>query len=175
MPEEIIYCINHPKTPTNLHCNKCGNPICSKCAVRTPVGYRCKDCVRNQQAVFYSSTRLDYVVAALIGLVGGLVGAVIAGGVGIFFSIFLSPLMGGLIAETVRLAVSKRRGRYTWLVVGLSIVAATLSVGLLPLLALLVAATSGGGIEVASSGLYNLLGLLIYVVLAFGTAAARLR
>ena len=35
------YCANHPGVETSLRCNKCGKPICAKCAVRTPTGYRC--------------------------------------------------------------------------------------------------------------------------------------
>ncbi len=42
------YCANHPGVETSLRCNKCGKPICAKCAVRTPTGYRCKECVRGQ-------------------------------------------------------------------------------------------------------------------------------
>ena len=35
------YCANHPTVETTLRCNKCGKPICAKCAIRTPTGYRC--------------------------------------------------------------------------------------------------------------------------------------
>jgi hypothetical protein len=181
MSEETLYCVNHPKTPTGLRCNKCGNPICSKCAVRTPVGYSCKECIRNQQAVFYTSTGFDYVIAAVVGLLGGVIGAVIAQGVGLFFAFFLSPLAGGLTAEAVRFAVRRRRGRYTWLVVGAAIAVATLAVALFPLLlylSMLPVMQSyeyPGASPFAMSGFFFRLELLLYAVLAIGAAAARLR
>ena len=33
-----LCCVNHPNKETYLRCNKCGQPICTKCAVGTPVG-----------------------------------------------------------------------------------------------------------------------------------------
>jgi hypothetical protein len=178
MSEETLYCINHPRTPTSLRCNKCGNPICPKCAVQTPVGFRCKDCIRGQQAVFYTANNLDYVIAAAIGLLGGGLGAAIIGRLGLFFAFFLSPLAGALIAEAVRFAV-RRRGRYTWLVVGVAIAVATLAVAALPLLFFLVMLAAHGGLEgsisLLSFDLFQQAVLLLYTVLAFGAAAARLR
>ncbi len=43
---DIPTCANHPERETGLRCNRCGKPICSQCAVQTPVGYRCRECVR---------------------------------------------------------------------------------------------------------------------------------
>ena len=57
---EPMYCVNHPDVETYLRCNKCGRPICPKCAVRTPVGYRCRDCVQAHQQVFYAGFRPTY-------------------------------------------------------------------------------------------------------------------
>ena len=51
-PTAPIYCANHPAVETTLRCNRCGKPICAECAVRTPTGYRCKECVRGQQKIF---------------------------------------------------------------------------------------------------------------------------
>src|SRR5688572_1451926 len=39
------FCAIHTSVETTLRCNKCGRYMCVKCAVRTPVGYRCKQCV----------------------------------------------------------------------------------------------------------------------------------
>jgi hypothetical protein len=68
-----MYCANHPDTETYLRCNKCGKPICLKCAVLTEVGYRCKECIREQQNVFYNAMTSDnwiaFAVAAGITLV----------------------------------------------------------------------------------------------------------
>ena len=47
-----FFCANHPDRGTSLRCNRCERPICTECAVLTPVGYRCKNCVKSQQKVF---------------------------------------------------------------------------------------------------------------------------
>ena len=65
---ETHYCHYHPNIPTSLRCNKCGKYICIKDACRTPVGYRCKECVRGQQDVFFTATPVDYVMSAVISL-----------------------------------------------------------------------------------------------------------
>ena len=58
-----LFCANHPDRETSLRCNRCEKPICSKCAVRTPTGYRCKECVRGQQKVFDTAENQDFIVA----------------------------------------------------------------------------------------------------------------
>src|SRR4030043_298820 len=52
MTEVVLTCANHPNRETSLRCKRCNKPICSSCAVLTPVGYRCRECVRGQQATF---------------------------------------------------------------------------------------------------------------------------
>jgi hypothetical protein len=174
-PEPQTFCINHPQTPTSLRCNRCGNPICTKCAVRTPVGYRCKTCVRNQQAVFYTATPRDYVVAAVITFPLALVGQLIGPMLG-FFALFAGPIVGGLIAELVWRATGKRRGKYTWLIVAGCMIIVALPVVVWPLLVSAVSIGSGSGL--GRAGLYGVLSLLwpvIYLILAVGSAIARLR
>ena len=60
---EVLYCANHPETETYLRCNKCDKPICLKCAELTEVGYRCKECIREQQNVFYNALTSDNWIA----------------------------------------------------------------------------------------------------------------
>ncbi len=105
-----LTCANHPGRETTLRCNRCEKPICSQCAVLTPVGYRCRECVRGQQAVFDTAQRTDYLIAGAISLV--LVGAATAllGVLG-FWSLIVSPLAGGGVGEVVRWAVRRRRSR----------------------------------------------------------------
>jgi uncharacterized membrane protein YeaQ/YmgE (transglycosylase-associated protein family) len=172
--EELLYCVNHPKTETRLRCNRCGNPICPKCAVRTPVGFRCRQCIKGQQAVFYSATSLDYLIAVVIGLVASVIAGTIMNGLGWFLALFLGPLVGGLIAEAVRRAIGRRRGRWIWLVVSACIVVGAL-VGPLFSVALLLLMPQGGSYVLSSLG--NLLFRInfIYVALAVGTVYARLR
>lgn len=153
----VLYCANHPKVETMLRCNRCGKPICSRCAVGTPVGYRCKQCLGQQQAVFYTGGAVDYVIGAAIALVLGGIAAYLMSLLGVwFFALILGPTLGVAIAEVVRFAVRRRRSRYLWLVV-----AGGMVVGALPALVV--------------GSMWGLLSLGLFLVLAVGAAAARLR
>jgi hypothetical protein len=175
---EVLYCVNHPGVETYLRCNKCGQPICPKCAVQTPVGYRCKSCINAQQKVFFADFRpIYYVVAALVALPLSLVAGVLIPMTG-WFTIFLGPVVGTGIAEVTRWAIRRRRGRYTWLVVCGSIVIG----GLLPVLGaaglfMLVGLLGGmdGAAGLALSGIFAILWPIVYVVTATGAAYWRLR
>mgnify|MGYP005844896943 CR=1 FL=1 len=165
--EASLTCYRHPTVATSLRCNRCGNPICPKCAVRTPVGFRCPDCVRVQQDKFYTGSWLDYLIAVAVALplslVAGTVFSFLIAGIG-----FLSWLIafvaaaptGGIIAEAVWRAVRRRRSRHLNLVV-----LACLVVGVLPFLALVLLAG-------------NFLGVIVPGILLFlggGAILARLR
>lgn len=102
------YCANHPNRETSLRCNRCGKLICSKCAVRTPTGYRCEECVKGQQKTFVTAQLQDYPLAFLVGGVLSYLGGLIGTNIG-FFVIFLAPFAGGLIAEAIRRVVGRRR------------------------------------------------------------------
>jgi len=167
---EVLHCLNHPQVETRLRCSKCGNPICPKCAVQTPVGFRCPQCVRSQQAIFYTATPLDYGIAAVVGLVISTIAAFILGQVGIFLAFILSPVAGGVIAEVVRWAIRRRRGRWIWLVVSSCIVVGALVAALLPFLFFLFTSQ-----PVAYLPMLFRIDLILYVALAVGTAYARLR
>ena len=157
LDDVVLYCANHPKVETMLRCNRCGKPICSRCAVGTPVGYRCKQCLGQQQAVFYSGGAVDYVIGGAIALVLGGIAAYLMALLGVwFFALILGPTFGVAIAEAVRFAVRRRRSRYLWLVV-----AGGMVVGALPALVV--------------GSMWGLLSLGLFLVLGVGAAAARLR
>jgi hypothetical protein len=157
--DNALFCANHPTVETMLRCNRCNKPICTRCAVQTPVGYRCKECVGRQQAVFYTGGVLDYVIAGVISLVLGGVASYLMTLLGAwFFALILGPVVGIGIAELIRLAVRRRRSRYLWVVVVAGIV-----VGAVPSLLL------------ALFSLWSLITLGLFLVLAVGAASARLR
>lgn len=120
---EVLYCANHPDTETYLRCNKCNKPICLKCAELTEVGYRCKECIREQQNVFYNAMTSDNWIAfavaggitlvawpivvllfSLVSSVFWLIGWIVAGLIG--------SGAGASLAQIIRKSVGRRRGRY---------------------------------------------------------------
>jgi hypothetical protein len=123
--EEALTCFYHPTRTTTLHCNRCGKAICTRCAVKTPVGYRCKECIKEQQAGFYSAQWFDYLLAAVVALPLAAVASYIIYSIG-WLTIFVAPFAGVVIAEAVRLVTRRRRGRWMALVVAACIVAGSL-------------------------------------------------
>lgn len=105
-----IYCAIHTNVETGLRCNNCNKPICPKCAVRTPTGYRCKECVRNQQKIFDTASWYDPVIAFVIAIVLSFLGSLLANVIG-FFILFVAPIAGIVIAEGIRLVVQRRRSK----------------------------------------------------------------
>jgi len=159
------YCANHPGVETMLRCNRCDKPICTKCAIKSPVGYRCPECVHSQQKIFDTAVWSDYVlgsvVAALLSAIASvLIGLV--GGIG-FFGWFLviagAPTAGVVIAEGARFVIKRHRARPLFITIS-----AAVALGALP------------SIFLALLGL-NLFGLAfqgIYLALAIPAVYTRL-
>lgn len=110
MTETSLLCANHPNRETTLRCNRCEKPICAQCAVQTPVGYRCRECVRGQQKVFDNSISIDYPIAAIVSLIGVAIATAVLDFLG-FWGLFVAPVVGGGVAEIIRWAVRRRRSR----------------------------------------------------------------
>lgn len=165
---EVLYCANHPNRETVLRCNRCNKPICVQCAVLTPVGYRCKECVAEQQAVYFTAKSYDYVIAGVItGVLSTIAGFLAPWLVGLIPSFYgwlvmvlIAPSIAGGMAEVVRRGVGKRRGRHLWAVVcGTAIAGSGLGLWLLRLF----------------TGSWVLLSFLIYIVFLISTLYARTR
>jgi hypothetical protein len=129
VPDSPMYCANHPDVETTLRCNKCGKPICARCAVRTPTGYRCKECVRGQQKIFDTAQWLDFVLgfvsAAFLSFLASLLMGLISGIAGIFgwiIVIIASPTAGVVIAEGVRFATRKHRSRPLYITIIVAVI-----------------------------------------------------
>ena len=147
---DTTFCAEHTNQATVLRCNRCATLICTKCAQRTAVGYTCRNCVRGHQAVFETVLWRDYIVTGLIALMASSMAGAVLASLG-WLVIFLAPIAGGVIAEIIQRAVSRRRGRY------LSYVAVT---------AMVLAALP----NLLSSNLWS----LMYLVLAARTVYTRL-
>jgi DNA-directed RNA polymerase subunit RPC12/RpoP len=100
---------NSDGTPV-LRCNRCGKPITPETAVLTPTGYRCQDCIRQQQKNFDTTKGLDVLIGFLIAGVISFAGSWFVPRLG-FFTILIAPGLGSLIYRAVRLAVNKRRSK----------------------------------------------------------------
>lgn len=158
-----LYCTWHPDRETLLRCNWCDKPMCISCAVKTPTGYRCKECVRGQSKKFETAITQDYIYGILIAVVLGYLGGLISLRIG-FFVIFLAPFAGGIIAEAVRKVIQKRRAKPLF-----QAVTAAAAVG-----ALVSAAPLLLGLFFGSGNLFGLIWMAVYIVLMISTLYYRL-
>ena len=160
-----LYCYNHPDRETTLRCNNCERPICAQCAVRTPTGYRCKECVRGQQKVFNTSEWYDYILGFVIASILSGVAAflvTLVGGIGIFGWFLIAagaPTAAVVIAEGVRMATRRRRSRTLFITVVVGVVLGAIPAILYQLL---------------SFNLFGIVFQVIYLVIAVPTVYARL-
>jgi hypothetical protein len=162
---ETLYCYVHPNRPTVLRCNHCNRPICTSCAVLTPTGYRCKECVRGQQKIFDTARWWDYPLA--VGVAGGL--AILANLIGSrfgFFTLLVAPVAGVIIAEAVRAVVQKHRSKpLLWAATASTFLGALL----LSLNSILIVLMGGN-----PAGLLGLIWPLVFAFLAASTVYTRL-
>ena len=160
-----LYCYVHPNRETSLRCNNCNRPICASCAVRTPTGYRCKECVRERQKTFDTSEWYDYILGFIV---AGALSAVatflvsLIGGIGFFGWIIIfagAPTAAVIIAEGVRLVTRRHRSRSLFITVAAGVVLGALPVILYQALTL---------------NLFGILFQVIYLVIAVPLIYTRL-
>lgn len=142
MTHSPTYCANHPGVETMLRCNHCDKPICAKCAIKSPVGYRCPECVRSQQKIFDTAVLSDYLLGAVTaGILSGVASFLISliGSIG-FFGWFLiiaaAPTAGVAIAEGTRFVIRRHRSRSLFITVAVAVGIGALPSILLQLLGL---------------------------------------
>ena len=160
------YCYAHPGRETSLRCKRCERYICTSCAVGTPTGYMCKDCVSQHKKIFDTALWYDYltgsvttfilslIASGLLGLVSSFVG---------FFMIFISFAVAGgagvFISNVALQVIGKRRSR--WLFIAC---AGGVALGAIPGILSLV----------LSGNIYPVIMLGIYAVVATSTVYTRL-
>jgi len=169
-----LYCYKHPKKETYLRCNNCEKPICSSCAVLTPTGYRCKDCVRGQQKKFDTTRWWDYPVTVIVAGVLSLLFYYLVSQISFigYFMLILAPVAGIAVAESVRFVVRRRRSKALPWVAAVS-AAAGIAVSVLPQLITILA--YAGYQQNILWGLTSLLWPTIYAVLSAITVFYRLK
>lgn len=111
--EGNTYCQIHTDRQTGLRCNNCARVMCAKCAVQTPVGYRCEQCVRQLEDKFFNADQTYYLKLFGVCAALGTVGAFVANAIGFFlFTIFIAIAAGGIISEAATRFIKGQRGRY---------------------------------------------------------------
>lgn len=137
---ETIYCANHPNMEATLRCNRCEKPICIQCAVHTPTGYRCKECVRAQQKTFDTTRPADYVFGIATAMIGAGIGGFLVSLVSFigFFGLLIVPAaaatFGAGIAEAVRRVTGRRRSPLLFRLILAGVILGALPVALLQLM-----------------------------------------
>lgn len=115
---EITYCYAHPTRETSLRCKNCDRYICTSCAVRTPTGYMCKDCVNQRKKRFDTAVWYDYLIGFGITFISSLIASALVSLVASFIGFFIFFLAAGigsgagvLISNLTLRALNKRRSR----------------------------------------------------------------
>lgn len=160
-----LYCYVHPNRETSLRCNNCNRPICASCAIRTPTGYRCRECVRERQKTFETSEWYDYVLGFIVAAILSAIAAFLVtliGGIG-FFGWFLiaagAPTAAVAIAEGVRAVTKRRRSRQLFITVAVGVV-----LGALPVILF----------QVLTQNFFGIVFQIIYLIIATPVVYTRL-
>lgn len=162
---ETLYCYNHPARETTLRCKRCERPICTSCAVGTPTGYMCKECVRERKKTFDTSEWYDYIFGFIVaGFLSGVASFLVTmiGSIGFigWLIIFIgAPTAGAIIAEGARLVTRKRRSRSLFITIAVAVV-----LGALPIIAF----------EIFIFDIYGIIFQVIYLVIATPVVYTRL-
>jgi hypothetical protein len=160
------YCYAHPGRETNLRCKRCERYICTSCAVGTPTGYMCKDCVNQHKKMFDTALWYDYLTGSsttfILSLVAsGLLGF-IASYVG-FFMIFIAFAVAGgagvFISNIALRVTGKRRSRWLFIACATGVVLGALPIALFLFL---------------TGNMFSIIMIGIYAVVATSTVYSRL-
>jgi hypothetical protein len=161
----INYCYIHPTRQTNLRCKRCERFICASCAVRTPTGYMCKECVRLHQKSFDTAEWVDYVFGFIAaGILSGVATFLVTliGGIGFlgWFLIFIgAPVAASTIAEGVRFATRRHRSRPLFITCAAGLVA-----GALPIMI----------VQILTMNVFGIIFQVIYLIIAVPLVYTRL-
>ncbi len=98
---EVKHCYRHPQRETGVSCSNCGRSICHECMIDAPVGFRCPECVKEQNV---RGSRAKVVTRGQIRSRWGAAGGAMSGGapvtkvlIGINVALFLAELLFGAV------------------------------------------------------------------------------
>ncbi|MDQ2673534.1 MAG: hypothetical protein M3Y40_02665 [Chloroflexota bacterium] len=104
-----LYCYRHPDRETWVRCGRCDQPICSRCAMQGPVGFRCRECGRPARDPLTSVGPSQLAIGLGISVLGGIVVGLFSSRIGIF-GLLLAWFVGGVIADAVIRFIGFKRG-----------------------------------------------------------------
>jgi hypothetical protein len=113
--EYDVKCFYHPNVSTRLRCSRCEKPICPRCMVSTPIGFRCPECARGPKPVLYQTTATGLARASALGVVIAL-GAGVLWGLFPAWEFYCVLLLGFGTVEGIAWGANYRRGRELLLV-----------------------------------------------------------
>jgi hypothetical protein len=167
--ETTLTCAFHPKIETQLRCNRCGKPICIKCATHTPTGYRCPECIRSQQKIFITATWFDQIIAASITGVLSFLSSLFALNLG-FYLIFLALAAGYAIVWAVKKLIKNRRSPFLKYVMSVSAFLGSL----IPVFGILIRDIRLYG-TIFGGGFYSIMWYLAFALILTGNVYYQLR
>jgi hypothetical protein len=104
-----LYCYRHPDRETWVRCGRCDRPICPRCAMQGPVGFRCKTCGKPAYDPLTSLKPRQALIGGLVAVAAGTLGGLIGLQLG-FFIIIVGFFAGGLISDLVMRFTGFKRG-----------------------------------------------------------------
>jgi hypothetical protein len=104
-----LRCYRHPDRETRVRCGRCDQPICSRCAMQGPVGFRCRQCGRPVRDPLTSMRPSQLAIGLAIAVAGGLVVGIFSTRIG-FFGLIIAWFAGGIIADAILRFVGIKRG-----------------------------------------------------------------
>jgi hypothetical protein len=120
-------CKRHPEIETALSCGKCGDPICPKCMVYTPVGARCPSCARLSRVPTYQVPKIFFLraigsalgLAIVTGFIWGFVRTIIPF---FYLDLLIAGAVGYAIGEGISFSVNRKAGTGLAIIGGLAVV-----------------------------------------------------
>ena len=115
---ETTFCYIHPTRESTLRCKNCERYICTSCAIGTPTGYMCKECINQRKKKFDTAVWYDYLIGFGITFVLSLIASVLVGIAASFIGFFIFFLAAGIgggagvfISNITLRAINKRRSK----------------------------------------------------------------
>jgi hypothetical protein len=121
----VLHCYRHPDRETYVRCGRCDQPICPRCAMQGPVGFRCRQCGTLKHDPLTSFTPAQLAVGFGTSIAAGAAASLISGQIG-FFGVFIGFFAGGFIAEMVARVIGYKRGPVMLGILAVGIVAGTI-------------------------------------------------